>query len=70
MDKVSHDKNTVEKAGVVKIRALLWYRWLLRSVTTAKLVAYGSSWSHWSYHGVCVVHSFGLTFMVKARVLK
>ena len=57
---------------MVEIRALLRYRWLhvLRSVATAKPVVDGSSWSHSSYHGVCVVHSFGLTFMVKARVLK
>ena len=57
---------------MVKIRALLRYRWLhvLRSAATAKPVVDGSSWSHSFYHGVCVVHSFGLTFMVKARVLK
>ena len=60
MDKVSQDKNTVDKDDVVKIRALLRYRWLhvLRSAATAKPVVDGSSWSHWSHHGVCVVYSF------------
>ena len=57
---------------MVEIRALLRYRWLhvLRSVATAKSVVDGSSWSHWSHHGVCVVYSFGLIFTVTEFVLK